>query len=243
MKYKVLLWDLDGTLWDLHTNTGLALQQLFDKYRAMHFALADWNQFKKSYTKYNDRVWSLYREGKIAKEDLRTRRFRDLFEEVQASYNEDFVERFATEFLEIAPRLPHTLPGALEILEYAKGKGYKQVILTNGFMEVQGFKMEAAGIRSYFADIIYSEEAGVRKPHRPIFDMALARAGCSADEALMIGDDWDADILGARGAEIDQVFLNTTEEQLKEAHGVKEIRHNYEATYTISRLEELHNII
>jgi len=243
MRYKVLLWDLDGTLWDLHTNTGLALQQLFDKYRTTHFALADWKHFKLAYAKYNDRVWALYREGKIAKEDLRTRRFRDLFEEVKANYTEAFVEQFADEFLEIAPKLPHTLPGAKEMLSYAKEKGYKQVILTNGFMEVQGFKMEAAGIRDFFSDIIYSEEAGVRKPHKGIFDMALARAGCTAEEALMIGDDWDADILGARGAGIDQVFLTTTEEVLVEAQGGKEIRHNYHATYTIHQLEELKNII
>lgn len=243
MKYKVLLWDLDGTLWDLHTNTGLALQQLFDKYRTSHFALADWNHFKLAYAKYNDRVWALYREGKIAKEDLRTRRFRELFEEVKATYTEAFVETFADEFLEIAPRLPHTLPGAKEMLAYAKEKGYKQVILTNGFMEVQGFKMEAAGIREFFSDIIYSEEAGVRKPNKGIFDLALSRVGCTAEEALMIGDDWDADILGARGAGIDQVFLTTTEEVLVEAQGGKEIRHNYHATHTIKQLEELKNII
>jgi len=240
--YKTILWDLDGTLWDLNRNTTIALTQLFLRFESSHFNETSLERFLNCYPKHNERVWALYREGKIAKEELRNKRFIDLFEEVQASYDIEFVELFATEFLAICPRLPHLIDGAREILELTKHK-YTHVILTNGFIEVQGYKMAAAEIEDYFSSVVYSEEAGVRKPHQAIFELALSRANCTSEEALMIGDDWDADILGARNAGIDQVFYTGTEKRLTELHDGKSVRHNYVPTFTIHTLNELKNII
>lgn len=241
-RYKAILWDLDGTLWDLNGNTVIALTELYEKYRFTNFNETSLDNFLNCYPKHNERVWALYREGKIAKEELRNKRFTDLFEEIHATYDAHFVEQFATDFLEICPKLPHLISGAKEILESTKGR-YTHIILTNGFIEVQGYKMAAARIEEYFSSVVYSEEAGVRKPHKAIFDLALQRANCTAEEALMIGDDWDADILGARNAGIDQVFYTATEKRLAELHGGKSFRHNYVPTFTIETLQELHNII
>jgi putative hydrolase of the HAD superfamily len=241
-KYKAILWDLDGTLWDLNKNTTIALTQLYEQFKSVNFNETSLEHFLNCYPKHNERVWALYREGKIAKEELRNKRFIDLFEEMNALYDLEFVELFATEFLAICPRLPHLIEGAREILEQTKDE-YTHVILTNGFIEVQGFKMAAAEIEKYFSTVVYSEEAGVRKPHAAIFELALQRANCTAEEALMIGDDWDADILGARNAGIDQVFYTGTERRLAELHDGKSVRHNYVPTFTIDFLEELKNII
>ncbi len=241
-KYKAILWDLDGTLWDLNGNTIIALTQLYKRFESDRFQNISLDFFLNAYPKHNERVWALYREGKIAKEELRNKRFIDLFDEVNADYDLDFVELFATAFLEVCPRLPHLIEGAREILDHSRNN-YTHVILTNGFIEVQGFKMAAAEIEHYFSTVVYSEEAGVRKPHQAIFDLALQRANCTAEEALMIGDDWDADILGARNAGIDQVFFTATEKRLAELHNGKSVRHNYVPTFTIHSLNELKNIL
>jgi len=241
-KYKAILWDLDGTLWDLNKNTTIALTQLYHRFQLSNFQSTSLEDFLNCYPKHNERVWALYREGKIAKDELRNKRFIDLFEEVNATFDIEFIELFSTEFLSICPRLPHLIEGAREILEQTKDQ-YTHVILTNGFIEVQGFKMAAAEIEHYFTTVVYSEEAGVRKPHRAIFELALNRANCSAEEALMIGDDWDADILGARNAGIDQVFYTGTERRLAELQDGKSIRHNYVPTFAIDTLNELKNII
>jgi putative hydrolase of the HAD superfamily len=56
--------------------------------------------------------------------------------------------------------------------------------------------------------LIASEEAGVSKPDPRIFEIALERLEATADRAVMVGDSWANDILGARAAGIRAVWFN-----------------------------------
>jgi putative hydrolase of the HAD superfamily len=56
--------------------------------------------------------------------------------------------------------------------------------------------------------LVVSEEAGASKPDPRIFEIALARAGCAAEEAVMVGDSWTNDILGARAAGIRAIWFD-----------------------------------
>jgi putative hydrolase of the HAD superfamily len=53
------------------------------------------------------------------------------------------------------------------------------------------------------------------------------------DETLMIGDSWDADIVGAYNSQIDQVWLNPKDEKPK----------GFEPTFTVQKLEEIKRIL
>jgi putative hydrolase of the HAD superfamily len=187
--------------------------------------------FNKAYLKHNARVWAMYREGTMSKEELRTARFSRSMDDIGFEYNAEWMEQFAAAFVEQCPRQPHVIPGALEILKYLEGK-YTMHIITNGFKEIQGIKMDGSGLTSFFVHNINSEDVGVRKPNPKIFQYAFELAGTSAEESLMIGDDWDADILGARGVGMDQVFLKFDDH-----------RHNVHPTFTITELIELKNIL
>jgi putative hydrolase of the HAD superfamily len=119
-------------------------------------------------------------------------------------------------------------------------------LITNGFNEVQTIKMAAAGIDHFFESIVYSEDLGIKKPHPEIFQLAMQRANCKPEDALMIGDDWDADIIGAMGVGMDQAFLGATENQLNEirlADGLKPLRHNRQPTYRLESLLDLGPIL
>lgn len=243
-KYKHLFFDLDGTLWDLQENTRNALIILFDKYKT-ELSDADFEKFFKRYHYHNDQVWTLYRQGKIEKDILRSIRFKRAFEDVGLTVSDDFIEQFSQDFLEVCPRQPKTLEGAHELLDYCK-QHYQLHIITNGFIEVQGHKMEAAKLTSYFNQIINSEHCGVRKPNAGIFEYALDKAGANKEDSLMIGDDWEADIIGARDFGINQAFITTTDDLMNDIHkeaGHAPLRHNYKPTYTISRLTELMEVL
>ena len=63
-------------------------------------------------------------------------------------------------------------------------------------------------IKGHIDLLMASEEAGVSKPDPAIFALALGRLGCSADEAVMVGDSWENDIVGAQRAGIRAVWFN-----------------------------------
>ena len=239
-KYKHLFFDLDGTLWDLQGNTRNALVQLFEKYPQQTSAL-DFEQFFRRYHYHNDKVWTLYRQGKIEKEVLRYIRFERAFSDFGKVFADDFAHRFSDSFSEICPRQPLVLEGAHDLLDFCKAH-YEMHIITNGFVEVQGLKMKAGKLNGYFTHMINSESCGSKKPDARIFEYALELAGAEKESSLMIGDDWDADIIGARDFGIDQAFITTTENLMNDINaqnGHPAARHNYKATYTIDSLKEL----
>lgn len=242
--YKHLFFDLDGTLWDLKRNTRAAMTELFTQHQ-QEIGHLDFELFYTRYHHHNDHVWTLYRQDKIKKEELRYVRFERAFSDVNHIASSNFIDRFSLDFLEVAPRQPLTMEGAHEVLNHCKGR-YHMHIITNGFFEVQGHKMQAARLEGYFQHIINSEHVGVRKPHNDIFQHSLEKAGAVKEESLMIGDDWDADILGARDFGIDQAYLSTKEIEQNEVnadHGNGPVRHNYKPTYTLHSLLELLEIL
>lgn len=242
--YKHLFFDLDGTLWDLHTNTRIAIEQLFEKFQD-EIGSVKTRDFIPIYTKHNDAVWALYRQNKIEKSLLRTIRFERAFADCGADVDSEFIEKFATDFINTCPNGPNTIAGTHELLDYCKER-YDLHIITNGFPEVQGNKMTAGRLDGYFKEIINSESAGARKPDPAIFEYALNKTSAKKEESLMIGDDWDADILGARDFGMDQVFLTTTEDILNEValnKGQDVARHNYKPTYTVRDMFGLKQIL
>ncbi len=68
--------------------------------------------------------------------------------------------------------------------------------------------MEECGLRELVDFMVTSEEVGVAKPAAEIFEAALERGSAEPGEAVMIGDSWDVDILGAQSAGIRPVWFN-----------------------------------
>lgn len=86
-------------------------------------------------------------------------------------------------------------PEAAECLECLH-KQYKIGIIANQSLGSEE-RLERFGIRKYIDIVVASAEEGVAKPDRRIFEIALARAGCKPDEAVMVGDRLDNDIVPA----------------------------------------------
>jgi len=102
-------------------------------------------------------------------------------------------------------------------------------ILSNGFREVQYKKIENSGLMPYFDKIILSEDAGINKPHPDMFTYALKNTNSKRNQTIMIGDSWDADIVGAHNSRIAQIWLNPAGEAPQ----------GFEPTYTVRSLTEI----
>jgi putative hydrolase of the HAD superfamily len=82
------------------------------------------------------------------------------------------------------------------------------VIVTNNLLEEQQDKLAYCGLAPFVDVLVASEDVGVAKPARGIFDIALDRAGVLPEDAVMVGDSWANDIAGARGAGLAAIWFN-----------------------------------
>jgi len=71
--------------------------------------------------------------------------------------------------------------------------------------------------------VVLSESAGALKPSPEIFEYALRLNDADKSETLMIGDSFDADIMGAVRSGIDAVYLNNTHKTMEMPENVIEI--------------------
>jgi putative hydrolase of the HAD superfamily len=99
------------------------------------------------------------------------------------------------------------VPGALALLRGLKGKA-KVGIVSNNLEDEQREKLRYCGMDGLVDFLVTPDRVGAAKPDRLIFQAALARLDCSPQQAVMVGDSWEDDILGAQGAGIRAVWFN-----------------------------------
>jgi len=229
-KYKHIFFDLDRTLWDFEKNAHEAYSEIYDKFDLRALGIKTIGEFVKSYLHHNDILWALYRDGKIEKVYLKSRRFELTLQDFGID-NPALAEKIGHDYVTISPQKTNLFPHTHEALVYLSKK-YPLHIITNGFEEVQDNKLKNSKLEQYFKHVVTSEAAGCKKPDRGIFDFALETVGTSADECVMIGDDFDVDIVGAAGIGMDAIFFNP-----------QKVAHNGGATFEINDLIELKNIL
>jgi len=204
--YKHLFFDLDHTLWDFERNAEETKRELFEKLDLAALGIPSYEAFREKYIGINTDLWALYRENRIEKKELNFKRFHLTLVEFGIDRPE-LGQVMADGFIEGISSRTYLFPYAKEILEYLYPR-YPIYIITNGFEEVQFSKLKNSGMDKYFTRIITSEEAGCRKPDPEIFRYALRMTGALAEDSLMIGDDLEVDIGGARNVGMDQLFVN-----------------------------------
>ena len=91
-------------------------------------------------------------------------------------------------------------------------------------MSAQVKKIAALGIDSFVDALVVSEEVGVPKPDARVFETALSRLGSTPDQAVMIGDSWSSDIVGATALGIPAIWLNRYDRPCPDASLATEIR-------------------
>lgn len=223
---KHIYFDLDHTLWDFDKNSALTFEIIF-KEEKLEINLTE---FMEAYSPINDNYWKLYREDQITKEDLRTGRLKDCFEVLKIKISPLILENLSNKYIKFLPGFNNLLEDTQDILEYLYPK-YSLHIITNGFNEVQHRKLNGSNISSFFKTVTTSEETGVKKPHVQIFIQALKKSNALSENCLMIGDNFEADIVGAQNAGLKTLFFDY--------YGKKQ---DIPAT-TIQKLKELKNYL
>lgn len=226
MRTKHIFFDLDRTLWDFEKNSEAALQLLFDELK-LYNHMDSFSSFHSKYKQINSDWWNKYRFGKVSKDELRIGRFIDALAHFEIE-SKDLAGQLADRYVEVSPYQTNLFPHTIETLNELKSNNYVLHIITNGFKEVQFVKLKNSQLIAFFDDILCSEEVGVNKPDPLVFKSALQRTKATAEESIMIGDDFEADILGAEKCGIRGVLFDPhdhfrTNNEVRKIQSLKEV--------------------
>ena len=220
---KHIFFDLDHTLWDFDKNSALTFEKIFE----IHKVHVNTTDFLSVYEPINLNYWKLYREEKIDKKSLRYKRLKDTFDMVNFDVSDATIHQLSEDYINYLTTFNHLFDGTIEILEHLQN-AYHLHIITNGFEEAQQRKMTNANISKYFKTVTNSEAAGVKKPNPIIFNHALELAEAKPNESMMIGDNYEADILGAIDVGLDVILFNyhdyNAEDHIKQVKCLRDLK-------------------
>ena len=227
MKYEIIIFDADETLFDFEKSEKDALKNTILEFNIEY----DENYHLKVYKEINSAIWKELEDGLITQKKLKVERFKRLSDRLKAEFDEVQFTKAYTKHLSNASFL---YDDSITIVENLH-KDYRLSMITNGLKDVQDNRIRKSIIAKYFEDIVVSEEVDVAKPDPKIFEHALNNIKhTDKSKVLMVGDSLTSDIQGGINFGIDTCWFNPN--KIINKTGIN-------PTYEISNLMELKNII
>jgi len=215
-KFKAVIFDLDSTLMDTHRYPLVASEWLLKN------SNVDADQYRESYLR---NLISRYFKAIEAIADGAP--FRPPFDIVKASMSNsltdigfkpdpDIVEEATQRFRSLHIELSTPFPGVPELLSNLEGRGIRQGILTNGFVGNSRVILDNSKLRHHFKAIVDCGDVQAYKPMPELFERTLALLDAIPSETLFVGDEYYADMVGAKRLQITTVWVNHREDSLDE---------------------------
>jgi putative hydrolase of the HAD superfamily len=217
-----VLFDLDGTLIEHTRDIEDLCNETFDAFED-GLALVTAGRFWETFWAKNHDMWYMAVDGVLTGDVARLYSFVNSLRALKVDDQlakpmlEDWEERIIA-----ATRL---FDDALSTIGQLRSVGLRLGIVTNGFTTMQSRKIRHHNLDTRVDFVLISEQVGVYKPDRAIFDLALARAGVAASQALFVGDTPSSDIEGAQNAGLHSVLIDVRDTWTQAAmDGVPKIR-------------------
>jgi putative hydrolase of the HAD superfamily len=227
MKYEIIIFDADETLFDFKKSERDAFKNAMMEFDIEY----DENHHLKIYSEINSEIWKEFENGIITQEKLKVERFKRLADRLNINFDEYL---FAKSYMKHLANASFVYEDSIELVE-SLHKNYRLTIVTNGLKEVQNKRIKQSIISKYFEDVIISEEVNVAKPDSKIFEIALNNLNhVDKSKVLMVGDSLTSDIKGGINFGIDTCWYNPN--KIVNSTDIK-------PTYEISELSQLREII
>lgn len=202
---RAVLFDLDDTLFDHRVCARTALTTLHEAYDA--FRNRPFAEVERLHAGFLEELHVRVTSGELPLEDARRERFRRLFAAVGVRPGDEVVAEAAETYRGGYMKIRRAIAGAAPLLAAVRERGQVGIV-SNNLLEEQRGKLRQCGLDRFVDELVVSEEVGVSKPDPRIFQIALDRLGRRADEVVMVGDSWAADVIGARAAGIRAIWFN-----------------------------------
>lgn len=204
MRYKNILFDLYGTLVDIHTDEENAelwkkMSRLFETCGAEDTPEGWRSSFE-----------TLQREAQETSEEIRMEHiFSGMFAQKGILTDTKQIGQTCRQFRAWSTEYLCLYPGAKEFLQALRKQGRKLYLLTNAQRAFTWQELDKLEIAACFDDIFISSDYGIKKPNPRFFALPLEKYKLQRQACLMIGNDEICDIGGASSAGIDSIYLHT----------------------------------
>ncbi|ATD56098.1 YjjG family noncanonical pyrimidine nucleotidase [Clostridium chauvoei] len=201
MKYEVILFDADETLYDFKKSEREAFKNTMLNFKIKY----DESYHLKTYQEINTALWMEFEQGLITQEKLKVERFKRLSDRLDLSFDENI---FAKSYMEHLANASFLYDDSIDLIE-SLNKFYKLAIVTNGLTFVQDKRIRKSIISKYFDTIVISEEVLISKPNPKIFEHTLKNINhTDKSKVLIVGDSLTSDIQCGINFGIDTCWYN-----------------------------------
>lgn len=227
MKYEVILFDADETLFDFKKSEKEAFKNSMIEFKFDY----EENYHLEVYKNINTAIWKEFEEGLITQEKLKVERFKRLSDKLEVKFDE---LEFAKAYMKHLSLGSFLYDESEEILNSLYGN-HRMAIITNGLRDVQNGRIKQSKVAHLFEAIIVSEEVNVSKPNPKIFEITLdSLKFTDKSKVLMVGDSLTSDISGGINYGVDTCWYNPG--RIKNSTSIK-------PTYEINSLYQLNEIL
>ena len=206
---RVLLFDLDDTLLDERPGR-VAGRAALDAALLEAFPGLPEASFSEAYDRARLAFWrdpGNHRRGRLDLVAARTEIVSVALRE--AGCESGFDARGASQcYFAAATAAQCLMPGALEVLEHARSRYDRLVLLTNGAAEPQSAKIQQFELADWFDHIQIEGAFGLGKPEPKAFRSAVDAVGATVGAAVMVGNNYEHDVMGALSAGLGAVWID-----------------------------------
>ena len=200
MRYPVVFFDADDTLFDFEKTKQTALEALFEE---AGFPRSE--ALTAAYERINRQLWREFEQGKVDQATLKVARFSRFCEATGLAADPEWL---SVRYVHHLSQGTDLLPGAEALVRTLHGQ-VRLALITNGLQAVQRPRFAKSLICEHFEVIVVSEEVGVAKPNPEIFRIAWEQMGCpDRSGILMVGDSLASDMQGGNNFGIATCWYN-----------------------------------
>lgn len=214
--FQNYIFDLYGTLVDIETNEEKpALWKKAARLYALQGAFYIPSELKKRYSELvREKEDWLAKAAKVPRPVVEIKLeevFEALFLEKGVTPSKTQVYDMGLFFRNESMRYIRLFPGVQELLSRLRQAGKGVYLLSNAQRIFTEAEMRMLGIYDLFDGILYSSDAGVKKPSPLFYEMLHQRYRLKKEESVMIGNDCNADIAGAHDFGISSMYVHTNQ--------------------------------
>ncbi|MCK9868747.1 HAD family hydrolase [Nocardiopsis dassonvillei] len=222
-----ICFDLDDTLIDDLAASSTGLRAVMDRLGHPDFGAA-----RSLWDVQTEISFGSYLRGRLSLEQQRRERIRALA--VQAGHA-DLADQHCDElyriYLEAHRSAWQVFPDAIPSLNALASAGYRLAVVTNGIESLQHAKLQSMELAPYFHAVVCTDTVGTGKPDPRIFHTAAQRLGVDPTACWHVGDQIQADGVGAAAASMRPIMIDRRGHQ------------RFESVTTIANLDELLRLV